>query len=95
MRSLFGAILAIPQLAAWMFTATITNFARQRVDIFFNPMWVAVALIIMVVATGAVFVHGLRLYLKGARGYALAAAGAILSMTAAVGLSFVTSVVTF
>jgi cation transport ATPase len=94
-RTLMGALLALPQVAAWMFTASVVNLARQRIDVFFRPMWLAVLLIVVVLATGAVFVAGLWMYLKGSRKYTLAATGSIASMTAAVGLSFATSVYTF
>lgn len=90
-----GGLLALPQVAAWMFTASVVNLARQRFDVFFRPMWLAIFLILVVLATGAIFVAGLWMYLKGVRSYALAATGAIASMTAAIGLSFVTSVYTF
>ena len=94
-RTLMGGLIALPQVSAWMFTASVVNLARQRIDVFFRPMWLAVLLIVVVLATGAVFVAGLWMYLKGVRTYTLAATGAIASMTAAVGLSFVTSVYTF
>ncbi|NNC41280.1 MAG: hypothetical protein HKN95_11385 [Acidimicrobiia bacterium] len=94
-RTLMGGLLALPQVAAWMFTASVVNLARQRIDVFFRPMWLAVLLVGIVLATGAVFVAGLWMYLKGVRTYTLAATGAIASMTAAIGLSFVTSIYTF
>ena len=94
-RTLMGGLIALPQVAAWMFTASVVNLARQRIDVFFRPMWLAVLLVVVVLATGAVFVAGLWLYLKGLRTYTLAATGAVTSMTAAVGLSFATSVYTF
>jgi hypothetical protein len=94
-RTLMGGILALPQVSAWMFTASVWNLARQRWDVFFEPMWLAVVLIVIVLGTGAISVRGLWLYLKGTRTYGLAAASAVLSMTAAVALSFVTAIVTF
>lgn len=94
-RTLMGGLISLPQVAAWMFTASVVNLARQRVDVFFKPMWLAVVLIIIVLGTGALFVRGLWLYLRGDRSYTLAATGAVSSMTAAVGLAFVTAVYTF
>ena len=94
-RTLMGGLLALPQVSAWMFTASVVNLARQRVDVFFKPMWLAVVLVVVVLLTGAVFVGGLWQYLRGDRTYSLAATGAVMSMTAAVGLSFATSVYTF
>ena len=94
-RTLTGGLLALPQVAAWMFTGSVFNLARQRNDVYFEPMWLAVLLIIIVLATGAVFVRGLWLYLKAERTGTMAGAGAVVSMTAAIGLSFVTVVVTF
>jgi hypothetical protein len=90
-----GGILALPQAAAWLFTASLLNLTRDREDVFFKPMWLAVLLIGAVLATGAVFVRGLLLYLKGVRTAGLAATSAVLSMTAALGLAFATAVVTF
>ncbi len=78
-----------------MITASMVNLTRERFDYFFRPMWLAVILIIIVLASGAVFVRGLWLYLKGERSYALAGTGAIVSMTAAIGLLFVTAVLTY
>lgn len=94
-RTFAGAIIALPQVAAWMFTASVWNLARQRGDVFFQPMWLAVVLIAAVLLTGAAFVAGLWLYLRGIRTYTPAAIAAVLSMTAAVGLSFTTVVLTF
>lgn len=85
----------MPQVAAWMFTASVWNLARERVDVFFEPMWVAVALIAVVLISGSVTVRGLWLYLKRERSGTMAATAAVISMTAAVGLSFATVVVTF
>ncbi|MDF1596506.1 MAG: hypothetical protein P1T08_10495 [Acidimicrobiia bacterium] len=94
-RTLTGAILALPQVSAWMFTGSVWNLARQRWDVFFEPMWLAVVLIAIVLGTGAISVRGLWLYFRGTRTYVLAATSAVLSMTAAVALSFVTAIVTF
>lgn len=94
-RTLVGGLLALPQVAAWMFTGSVFNLARQRADVYFEPMWLAVVLVVTVLLTGAVFVRGLWLFLKSERTGTMAATGAVLSMTAAVGLSFVTVVVTF
>ena len=94
-RTLTGGLLALPQVAAWMFAGSVFNLARQRDDVYFEPMWLAVVLIVIVLATGAVFVRGLWMFLKAEQTGTMAATGAVLSMTAAIGLSFVTVVVTF
>ncbi len=94
-RTIVGGFLALPQVVAWMITASMVNLTRERFDYFFRPMWLAVILIIVVLASGAVFVRGLWGYLKGERTYTLAGAGAVISMTAAVALLFVTAVLTY
>lgn len=90
-----GGVLSLPQVAAWMFTASVWNLARERSDVYFEPMWLAVGLITIVLVSGSVTVRGLWLYLKRERTGMMAATAAVISMTAAVGLAFATVVVTF